>query len=75
MCVYSPPGVLIPVSESSEEFQSCIVAPLKSAYLYEESRQFFRYKSAVLVKNPELEEKVRLATPCRLYNPNHSLNI
>uniref|UniRef100_A0A8C7YG35 DUF3715 domain-containing protein n=1 Tax=Oryzias sinensis TaxID=183150 RepID=A0A8C7YG35_9TELE len=27
------------------------------AHLYEESKQFFRYKSAVLVKNPALEEK------------------
>ncbi|XP_013872588.1 uncharacterized protein tasor2 [Austrofundulus limnaeus] len=53
----STEGVLIPVPETSEEFQSCILAPLQSAYLYEESRQFFRYKSAVLVKNPELEEK------------------
>uniref|UniRef100_A0A3Q2ZP21 Uncharacterized LOC108230070 n=1 Tax=Kryptolebias marmoratus TaxID=37003 RepID=A0A3Q2ZP21_KRYMA len=50
-------GVLIPVSETSEEFRSSILAPLQSAYLYEESRQFFRYRSAVLVKNPELEGK------------------
>uniref|UniRef100_A0A3B5A5S4 Uncharacterized LOC103371967 n=1 Tax=Stegastes partitus TaxID=144197 RepID=A0A3B5A5S4_9TELE len=38
-------------------FQEDILAPLQSAYLYEESKQFFRYKSAVLVKNPELEQK------------------
>uniref|UniRef100_A0A8C6PRZ6 Family with sequence similarity 208, member B n=1 Tax=Nothobranchius furzeri TaxID=105023 RepID=A0A8C6PRZ6_NOTFU len=51
------PGVLIPVAETSDIFQSTILAPLQSAYLYEESKQFFRYKSAVLVKNPELEQK------------------
>ncbi|XP_015819489.1 protein TASOR 2 isoform X2 [Nothobranchius furzeri] len=50
-------GVLIPVAETSDIFQSTILAPLQSAYLYEESKQFFRYKSAVLVKNPELEQK------------------
>uniref|UniRef100_A0A3B3WS58 Uncharacterized protein n=1 Tax=Poecilia mexicana TaxID=48701 RepID=A0A3B3WS58_9TELE len=51
------PGFLIPVSESSDVFQSNILAPLQSAYLYEESKQFFRYKSAVLVKNPDIEDK------------------
>uniref|UniRef100_A0A096MD55 Transcription activation suppressor family member 2 n=1 Tax=Poecilia formosa TaxID=48698 RepID=A0A096MD55_POEFO len=50
-------GFLIPVSESSDVFQSNILAPLQSAYLYEESKQFFRYKSAVLVKNPDIEDK------------------
>ncbi|XP_023201982.1 uncharacterized protein LOC102230443 isoform X2 [Xiphophorus maculatus] len=53
----SSEGFLIPVSESSDAFQSNILAPLQSAYLYEESQQFFRYKSAVLVKNPDLENK------------------
>ncbi|XP_047245780.1 uncharacterized protein tasor2 isoform X2 [Girardinichthys multiradiatus] len=53
----SSEGFLIPVSESSDVFQSKILAPLQSAYLYEESKQFFRYKSAVLVKNPDLENK------------------
>ncbi|KAM6925711.1 uncharacterized protein tasor2 isoform 2-T2 [Lycodopsis pacificus] len=53
----SSKGVLVPVSERSDAFQSSILAPLKSAYLYEESRQSFRYKSAVLVKNTALEEK------------------
>ena len=51
-------GVLVPVSASSDAFLNSVVAPLKSAYLYEESKQSFRYKSAVLVKNPALEEKV-----------------
>ncbi|KAF1386917.1 hypothetical protein PFLUV_G00099830 [Perca fluviatilis] len=50
-------GVLVAVSESSGVFQNNILAPLKSAYLYEESKQSFRYTSAVLVKNPALEEK------------------
>ncbi|KAM4734340.1 protein TASOR isoform 2-T2 [Anableps anableps] len=53
----SSEGFLIPVSESSDVFQSNILALLQSAYLYEESKQFFRYKSAVLVKNPDLEDK------------------
>ncbi|XP_068458450.1 protein TASOR 2 isoform X2 [Clinocottus analis] len=53
----STKGVLIPVSERCDVFQSSILTPLKSAYLYEESKQSFRYKSAVLVQNPALEEK------------------
>lgn len=51
-------GVLIPVPDSSDIFKNSILAPLQRAYLYDESKQFFRYKSAVLVKNPTLEEKV-----------------
>uniref|UniRef100_A0A3Q1EWU0 Uncharacterized LOC110960338 n=1 Tax=Acanthochromis polyacanthus TaxID=80966 RepID=A0A3Q1EWU0_9TELE len=53
----SSKGVLIPVPDSSDVFLNSVLAPLQSAYLYEESKQFFRYKSAVLVKNPVLEEK------------------
>lgn len=53
-------GGLIPVPDSSDVFKNSILAPLQSAYLYDESRQFFRYKSAVLVKNPTLERKVSL---------------
>ncbi|XP_034391151.1 uncharacterized protein tasor2 isoform X2 [Cyclopterus lumpus] len=53
----SSKGVLVPVSEQCDVFQSSILAPLKNAYLYEESKQSFRYKSAVLVQNPALEEK------------------
>ncbi|XP_051238902.1 uncharacterized protein tasor2 isoform X2 [Dicentrarchus labrax] len=50
-------GVLVHVSASSEDFKNNVLAPLKSAYLYEESKQSFRYKSAVLIKNPALERK------------------
>nr|XP_040019566.1 uncharacterized protein tasor2 isoform X2 [Gasterosteus aculeatus aculeatus] len=50
-------GVLIPASERTGIFQSSILTTLKSAYLYEESKQSFRYTSAVLVENPTLEEK------------------
>uniref|UniRef100_A0A3Q4IBE5 Uncharacterized LOC102782485 n=1 Tax=Neolamprologus brichardi TaxID=32507 RepID=A0A3Q4IBE5_NEOBR len=50
-------GVLIPVPDSSDIFKNSILAPLQRAYLYDESKQCFRYKSAVLVKNPTLEEK------------------
>uniref|UniRef100_UPI0037E81E95 protein TASOR 2 isoform X2 n=1 Tax=Semicossyphus pulcher TaxID=241346 RepID=UPI0037E81E95 len=53
----SSKGDLVPVPENSEAFHNNILAPLKSAYLYEESKQSFRYKSAFLVKNPALEEK------------------
>ncbi|XP_071350802.1 protein TASOR 2 isoform X2 [Trachinotus anak] len=53
----SSKGVLEPVSDTSDVFQNSILAPLQSAYLYEESKQSFKYKSAVLVKNPVLEEK------------------
>uniref|UniRef100_A0A8C4NZD9 DUF3715 domain-containing protein n=1 Tax=Dicentrarchus labrax TaxID=13489 RepID=A0A8C4NZD9_DICLA len=49
--------VLVHVSASSEDFKNNVLAPLKSAYLYEESKQSFRYKSAVLIKNPALERK------------------
>uniref|UniRef100_A0A3Q3NET7 Transcription activation suppressor family member 2 n=1 Tax=Mastacembelus armatus TaxID=205130 RepID=A0A3Q3NET7_9TELE len=51
------PCVLIPVTESSDIFKNHIVAPLQTAYLYEESKQSFRYKSAVLLRNQALEEK------------------
>ncbi|KAM8751226.1 uncharacterized protein tasor2 isoform 2-T2 [Acanthopagrus schlegelii] len=53
----SSKGVLVAVSAGSDAFQNNILAPLRSAYLYEESKQSFRYKSAFLIKNPELEEK------------------
>ncbi|XP_051238903.1 uncharacterized protein tasor2 isoform X3 [Dicentrarchus labrax] len=53
----SSKGVLVHVSASSEDFKNNVLAPLKSAYLYEESKQSFRYKSAVLIKNPALERK------------------
>ncbi|XP_013765008.1 uncharacterized protein tasor2 isoform X3 [Pundamilia nyererei] len=53
----SSKGVLIPVPDSSDIFKNSILAPLQRAYLYDESKQCFRYKSAVLVKNPTLEEK------------------
>ncbi|XP_040894265.1 uncharacterized protein tasor2 isoform X2 [Toxotes jaculatrix] len=53
----SSKGVLLPVSDTSDVFKNSILAPLQSAYLYEESKQSFRYKSAVLIKNPVLEEK------------------
>ncbi|XP_053282485.1 uncharacterized protein tasor2 isoform X2 [Pleuronectes platessa] len=49
--------VLVPVPDSSDVFQNRILAPLQSAYLYEESKQSFKYKSAVLIKNEPLEEK------------------
>lgn len=61
-------GVLVPVSASSDVFLNRILGPLKSAYLYEESKQCFRYKSAVLIKNPALEEKVsEIIRTCILY--------
>ncbi|XP_071374167.1 uro-adherence factor A [Centroberyx affinis] len=52
-------GVLVPVPESSELFHNNILAPLQSAYLYEESKQSFRYKSAFLINNPALEEQYK----------------
>uniref|UniRef100_UPI003AAE60D2 uncharacterized protein tasor2 isoform X1 n=1 Tax=Centroberyx gerrardi TaxID=166262 RepID=UPI003AAE60D2 len=52
-------GVLVPVPESSELFHNNILAPLQSAYLYEESKQSFRYKSAFLINNPTLEEQYK----------------
>ncbi|XP_041650940.1 uncharacterized protein tasor2 isoform X2 [Cheilinus undulatus] len=53
----SSQGVLVPVPEASDVFLNDILTPLKSAYLYEESKQSFKYESALLVKNPALEEK------------------
>uniref|UniRef100_A0A673BWI8 Uncharacterized LOC115421242 n=1 Tax=Sphaeramia orbicularis TaxID=375764 RepID=A0A673BWI8_9TELE len=53
----SPFGVLRPVSENTDDFKNNILAPLQSAYLFEESKQSFRYKSGFLIKNPALEEK------------------
>ncbi|XP_029008453.1 uncharacterized protein tasor2 isoform X2 [Betta splendens] len=53
----SSKGVSMPVSDRSDVFKDCILTPLESAYLYDESKQSFRYESAVLIKNPALEEK------------------
>ncbi|XP_029909583.1 uncharacterized protein tasor2 isoform X2 [Myripristis murdjan] len=53
----SSKGVLEPVSETSDLFHNSVLAPLRSAYLYEESKQSFRYKSAFLINNPKLEEQ------------------
>ncbi|KAK2842486.1 hypothetical protein Q5P01_012686 [Channa striata] len=50
-------GVLSAVSDTSDVFKNSILAPLQNAYLYDESRQSFKYRSAALVKNPALEEK------------------
>ncbi|KAM9854807.1 protein TASOR-like [Aulostomus maculatus] len=50
-------GALIPVPESSDDFRNNILVPLLSAHLYDESKQCFTYKSAVLIQNPNLEEK------------------
>ncbi|XP_077423714.1 uncharacterized protein tasor2 isoform X2 [Vanacampus margaritifer] len=50
-------GVLLPVTEYSEAFKQKILAPLQSAYLYEESKLSFRYKSASFFKNPALQQK------------------
>lgn len=48
----------MPVSATSDAFENTVLAPLKSAYLYEESKQFFRYESAALINNQALEKKV-----------------
>ncbi|XP_037109724.1 uncharacterized protein tasor2 isoform X2 [Syngnathus acus] len=53
----SASSVLIAVSEYSDAFQRKILAPLQSAFLFEESKLSFRYKSAWLVQNPALNQK------------------
>ncbi|XP_041795719.1 uncharacterized protein tasor2 isoform X2 [Chelmon rostratus] len=53
----SSKGVFVPVSATSDAFENTVLAPLKSAYLYEESKQFFRYESAALINNQALEKK------------------
>ncbi|XP_057692215.1 uncharacterized protein tasor2 [Corythoichthys intestinalis] len=53
----SSSNILIPVTEYSDEFKRKILAPLQSAFLYEESKVSFRFKSASLVKNPVLTQK------------------
>ncbi|XP_061899015.1 uncharacterized protein tasor2 isoform X2 [Entelurus aequoreus] len=50
-------GVLIPVSENSDDFNNKILAPIQSAYLYEESKVDFKYHSALIFRNPALEKK------------------
>eukprot|EP00066_Takifugu_rubripes_P016555 XP_011605821.1 PREDICTED: protein FAM208B isoform X2 [Takifugu rubripes] len=50
-------GVLVPLATKSDTFLSDVLAPLESSYLYEESKQSFRYTSAVLIKNAEQEKK------------------
>lgn len=51
----------MPLPTSSDTFLSDVLAPLKNSYLCEESKQSFRYTSAVLIKNAELEKKVSLS--------------
>ncbi|XP_076590197.1 uncharacterized protein tasor2 [Chaetodon auriga] len=53
----SSKGVFLPLSATSDVFHSNVLVPLKSAYLYEESKQLFSYESAALINNPALEKK------------------
>lgn len=67
-------GALIPVALNSDTFQNDVLVPLRSAYLYEWSKKSFRYNSAVLIRNPELEKKVSPAriSPCpNINSTNH----
>lgn len=60
----------MPLATKSDTFLSDVLAPLESSYLYEESKQSFRYTSAVLIKNAEQEKKVGLtgfpSFPCNI---------
>ncbi|XP_071008924.1 uncharacterized protein [Oncorhynchus clarkii lewisi] len=50
-------GVLLPVLPGSESFDNSILPPLQNMYMYEESKQSFRYNSAFLIKNTTLQER------------------
>nr|XP_029490822.1 uncharacterized protein LOC115109709 isoform X1 [Oncorhynchus nerka] len=50
-------GVLLPVLPGSEPFDNSILPPLQNMYMYEESKQSFRYNSAFLIKNTTLQER------------------
>nr|XP_046169237.1 uncharacterized protein LOC124004619 isoform X3 [Oncorhynchus gorbuscha] len=50
-------GVLLPVRPGSEPFDNSILPPLQNMYMYEESKQSFRYNSAFLIKNTTLQER------------------
>lgn len=47
-------GLLEPVTPGSVTFESSILAPLQSNYLYEESKEYFTYHSAHLIVNRAL---------------------
>lgn len=51
-------GLLEPVLSGSVTFESSILAPLHSNYLYEESKESFTYNSAQLIKNAALQKRV-----------------
>lgn len=50
----------MPLATKSDTFLRDVLAPLESSYLYEQSKQSFRYTSAVLIKNAGQEKKVGL---------------
>ncbi|KAM9503641.1 uncharacterized protein ACWYII_000852 isoform 1-T1 [Salvelinus alpinus] len=50
-------GVLLPVLPGSEPFDNSILPPLQNMYMYEESKQSFRYNSAFLIKNTTLQDR------------------
>ncbi|XP_029553074.1 uncharacterized protein LOC115152387 isoform X2 [Salmo trutta] len=50
-------GVLLPVLPGSEPFDNSILPPLQNMYMYEESKQSFRYNAAFLIKNTTLQER------------------
>ncbi|XP_055795408.1 uncharacterized protein LOC129866654 isoform X2 [Salvelinus fontinalis] len=50
-------GVLLPVLPGSEPFDNSILPPLQNMYMYEESKQSFRYNSAFLIKNATLQDR------------------
>eukprot|EP00063_Salmo_salar_P028367 XP_014003202.1 PREDICTED: uncharacterized protein LOC106573063 isoform X2 [Salmo salar] len=50
-------GVLLPVLPGSEPFNNSILPPLQNMYMYEESKQSFRYNAAFLIKNTTLQER------------------
>ncbi|XP_027006961.2 uncharacterized protein tasor2 isoform X2 [Tachysurus fulvidraco] len=53
----SKEGLLEPVLSCSVTFESSILAPLHSNYLYEESKESFTYNSAQLIKNAALQKR------------------
>ncbi|XP_019895771.3 uncharacterized protein tasor2 isoform X2 [Esox lucius] len=58
-------GDLVAVLPGSENFENTILPPLQNSYMYEESKQSFRYNSAFLIRNDTLQRRYEAFRTCK----------
>uniref|UniRef100_A0A3P8ZRQ2 DUF3715 domain-containing protein n=1 Tax=Esox lucius TaxID=8010 RepID=A0A3P8ZRQ2_ESOLU len=56
---------LVAVLPGSENFENTILPPLQNSYMYEESKQSFRYNSAFLIRNDTLQRRYEAFRTCK----------